>query len=234
MASPSARGPRDARCLRPGSTARVGMVRLAAREDRGVRPKCGPRNYCHLVQRGSDPTTARHRGQTPYPRLRVGVLTQNVDDLHLRAGTQGLIRLHGSIWELSCWNRCAQGSTPWRDERVPLPEFPPRCPHCGGLARPALVWFGESLRVEDVDAAVKATACDVFLTVGTSAVVYPAAGLVHQAKHHGAFTVRDQHGGDSGLLSCRCRAPRTCRINRCRRSTLGWPRLADEASGLNS
>ena len=115
-------------------------------------------------------------------------LTQNVDDLHLRAGTERLVRLHGSIWDLSCWNRCAKGSTPWRDDRVPLAELPPRCPHCGGLARPAVVWFGESLAVDDVNAAVAAAACDVFLTVGTSAVVYPAAGLVHQAKYLGAFT----------------------------------------------
>jgi NAD-dependent deacetylase len=116
------------------------------------------------------------------------VLTQNVDDLHVRAGTRHLVRLHGSIWELSCWNRCAKGATPWRDERVPLPETPPLCPHCGELARPAVVWFGESLDPRDVNAAVEATACDVFLTVGTSSVVYPAAGLVHQARQHGAFT----------------------------------------------
>jgi NAD-dependent protein deacetylase/lipoamidase len=116
------------------------------------------------------------------------VLTQNVDDLHVRAGTQGLVRLHGSIWELACWDRCAAGETPWRDERVPLPDAVPRCPHCGGLARPAVVWFGESLREEDVAAAVEATTCDVFLTVGTSAVVHPAAGLARQAKTSGAFT----------------------------------------------
>ena len=118
----------------------------------------------------------------------VTVLTQNVDDLHLRAGTQGLVRLHGSIWELSCWNGCVNGSSPWRDERVPFPQLPPRCAHCGGLARPAVVWFGEPLQVEALDAAAGATACDVFVTVGTSAVVYPAAGLVHEAKRHGAFT----------------------------------------------
>ena len=53
---------------------------------------------------------------------------------------------------------------------------------------PAVVWFGESLRAEDVDAAVPATACDIFLTVGTSALVYPAAGLVQHAKQQGAFT----------------------------------------------
>jgi NAD-dependent deacetylase len=121
-------------------------------------------------------------------RLKVTVLTQNVDDLHIRAGTRNLVRLHGSIWELSCWGRCAAGMTPWRDDRVPMTDLPPQCPHCGRIARPAVVWFGETLRPEDLDAAVRATACDVFLTVGTSALVYPAAGLVHDARQHGAFT----------------------------------------------
>ena len=71
---------------------------------------------------------------------------------------------------------------------MPLSDVPPRCPHCGGLARPAVVWFGEPLRPADLRAAVDATACDVFLTVGTAAVVYPAAGLVHEARQRGAFT----------------------------------------------
>ena len=115
------------------------------------------------------------------------VVTQNVDDLHLRVGTQGLVRLHGSIWELSCWKRCPAGSRPWRDERLTLPEAP-RCPHCGGLARPGVVWFGESLRQVDLQAAHAASSCDVFLTIGTSAVVYPAAGFVLEARQQGAFT----------------------------------------------
>ena len=119
---------------------------------------------------------------------KVAVVTQNVDDLHVRAGTRGLVRLHGSIWELLCADRCASGAARWRDDRVPPPELPPRCPHCGGLARPGVVWFGEPLGAHDVEAALRATACDVFLTVGTSAVVYPAAGLMHQAKASGAFT----------------------------------------------
>ena len=118
---------------------------------------------------------------------RCRVLTQNVDDLHVRVDTGGLVRLHGSIWELACWQRC--GAPPWRDESHPLLTTPPRCTQCGGLARPAVVWFGESLNAADVAAAYDACACDVFLTVGTSAVVYPAAGLVHEAKRHGAFTV---------------------------------------------
>jgi NAD-dependent deacetylase len=115
------------------------------------------------------------------------IVTQNVDDLHHRAGSRGVIRLHGSLWELSCWHGCT--ATPWRDERVPLPETPPRCPACGGLARPAVVWFGESLSQTAIAQAIDAAACDVFLTVGTSSVVYPAAGLVDIARAHGAFVV---------------------------------------------
>ena len=118
----------------------------------------------------------------------VRLVTQNVDDLHVRAGTRDLIRLHGSLWELKCFAGCSRGATPWRDERVPLPDALPQCPHCGGHARPAVVWFGESLDRVDVERASDATACEVFLTVGTSAVVYPAAGLVRQAQSRGAFT----------------------------------------------
>jgi NAD-dependent deacetylase len=119
---------------------------------------------------------------------RCQLVTQNVDDLHLRAGSQRVVRLHGSIWELSCWDGCAASPPTWRDDRVPLPEPLPRCPHCGGLARPAVVWFGESLDPRDVALATASTACDVYLTIGTSAVVYPAAAFVHDARRHGAFT----------------------------------------------
>lgn len=132
---------------------------------------------------------ATHRVLAEWTRRRAGwhVVTQNVDDLHVRAGTRDLIRLHGSIWELSCWNHCAESPRTWRDERVPLGALP-RCPHCGALARPAVVWFGESLEWDDVRRAHAATACDVFIAAGTSAVVYPAAGLVDAARAHGALT----------------------------------------------
>src|SRR5688500_3597695 len=115
------------------------------------------------------------------------LITQNVDDLHIRAGTERVIRLHGSIWELSCAANC--GAPRWRDERVPIAEFPPKCSLCDNFARPAVVWFGESLAPEDLEAALEACDCDVFLTIGTSAVVYPAAGLLHDASRRGAFTV---------------------------------------------
>jgi NAD-dependent deacetylase len=116
------------------------------------------------------------------------VITQNVDDLHVVAGTRGLLRLHGSIWELACASGCAAGRVPWRDERVPLPEVPPRCPHCGALARPAVIWFGEPLDAAAIASAIAAAACDVFIAIGTSALVHPAAGLVHEAQRCGAFT----------------------------------------------
>lgn len=117
------------------------------------------------------------------------LVTQNVDDLHLRAGTRDLVRLHGSIWEVRCWSGCVGSPARWRDERVPMPDLPPRCPHCDGPLRPAVVWFGETLDPADVVAAHAATRCDVFITAGTSALVYPAAGFLHEARHHGATTI---------------------------------------------
>jgi len=158
---------------------------------RGKLAGCRPNAGHHVIAAwsGSDPGDGSYRGRTLVTdRLKVVVITQNVDDLHVRAGTRNLIRIHGSIWELSCWDTCAKGAAGWRDERVPLDDLPPRCPHCGGFARPAVVWFGEALRTDHLRVALEATACDVFLTVGTSAVVYPAAGLVHDARRQGAFT----------------------------------------------
>jgi NAD-dependent deacetylase len=119
----------------------------------------------------------------------VEVITQNVDGLHERAGQTDVIRLHGSLWELSCWSPCREAPPVWRDETVPLPEIPPRCPWCHGLARPAVVWFGEALDPRQVARAEAATRCDVFMVVGTSSLVYPAAGLLDVARGTGAFTV---------------------------------------------
>jgi NAD-dependent deacetylase len=117
------------------------------------------------------------------------LITQNVDGLHERAGAERLIRLHGSIWHVRCSRPCPAGQADWRDETAPFPTLPPRCPHCGGFVRPAVVWFGEPLDPDIVIEAEGATYCNVFLTIGTSAIVYPAAGLVQTAKRRGAFTV---------------------------------------------
>jgi NAD-dependent deacetylase len=124
----------------------------------------------------------RERGAT--------LITQNVDGLHERAGAERLIRLHGSIWHVRCWQHCPDGAADWLDDTVPLATLPPRCPHCGALVRPGVVWFGEPLDPAVLDRArAAAAACDVFLTVGTSAVVYPAAGLIPEAKRAGATII---------------------------------------------
>jgi len=128
------------------------------------------------------------------------LITQNVDGLHERAAAsakasarQGhandVIRLHGSIWEVSCWQGCSKSPRRWRDETVTFANLPPHCPYCGGLLRPGVVWFGETLETDVVTEAMRAMSCDVFMTIGTSAVVYPAAGFVEQARRQGAFTV---------------------------------------------
>jgi NAD-dependent deacetylase len=122
-----------------------------------------------------------------FPRFTL--ITQNVDGLHERAGTMNVLRLHGSIWEVMCWSGCPASPSRWRDERVPLPALPARCTHCGGLIRPGVVWFGESIDSGVMNRCLDATGCDVFLTIGTSAVVHPAAAFVHQARSRGAFTV---------------------------------------------
>jgi NAD-dependent deacetylase len=122
------------------------------------------------------------------------LVTQNVDGLHERAGTRNLIRYHGSIWRLRCAGGAAAhpeegDAAEWEDLRVPLEPLPPVCRRCGAIARPGVVWFGEAIPPAAARAAQAATACDIFLSVGTSAVVYPAAGLVAEARARGAFTV---------------------------------------------
>src|SRR5262245_53382449 len=139
---------------------------------------------------GAQPNTAHHV-LAKWTREKPGftLITQNVDGLHEKAGAERLIRLHGSIWHVRCWQPCDAGRRAWRDDTAPFPVLPPKCPHCGDLIRPGVVWFGENLEHEDVAAALAATMCDVFLTIGTSSIVYPAAGLVHQARGYGATTI---------------------------------------------
>jgi NAD-dependent deacetylase len=113
------------------------------------------------------------------------LITQNVDGLHELAGSRNVLRLHGSIWNVRCIS-CGQENV---DPRVPLPELPPKC-QCGGMLRPGVVWFGESLpTVVWREAEIAAGAAEIFLVVGTSAVVYPPAGLAQIAKSSGARVV---------------------------------------------
>ncbi|MGZ8253953.1 MAG: SIR2 family NAD-dependent protein deacylase [Burkholderiaceae bacterium] len=118
---------------------------------------------------------------------RFRVITQNVDGLHARAGSNDLIELHGNILRTTCLEQC--GFSEASPERLPAGE-PPRCPRCGGWLRPGVVWFGEMLDPRSLqDAAAEAADCDVMLVVGTSGLVYPAAGLPAGARGAGAAVI---------------------------------------------
>jgi NAD-dependent deacetylase len=115
-------------------------------------------------------------------RRNAAIVTQNVDDLHERAGATKVLHLHGSLFAARC-SVCgkphALGEPPKEQQRQ---ITPPRCPLCKGYIRPGVVWFGENLD----EATVKETRqmiadCDLLLIVGTSGVVYPAAGMVNEA-----------------------------------------------------
>lgn len=121
------------------------------------------------------------------------LVTQNVDDLHERAGSSDVIHLHGSLHQPRCFS-CSRVP----DEPLGMPDEPeggrllepPRCAYCGGQLRPGVVWFGENLPVNALEAAFTAAQrCDLLISVGTSGVVYPAAQVPQLAWDSGAVVV---------------------------------------------
>ncbi|WP_458131827.1 SIR2 family NAD-dependent protein deacylase [Pseudomonas sp. R3-41] len=124
---------------------------------------------------------------------RLTVITQNVDDLHERAGCHGVIHLHGSLHSPRCF-ACARpykGITDQLSEPADVRRIePPRCRHCNGKVRPGVVWFGESLPEQAWREALAAVRdCDLLLSVGTSGLVQPAAEIPRIAREHGAVVV---------------------------------------------
>ncbi len=135
------------------------------------------------------------------------VKTQNVDGLHRRAGSRNLLELHGTIIHAFC-NRCRR-IRDMGEAVAESPEEPPAC-GCGGRFRPAVVWFGESLPEEVFARACEdAAVCDLLLSVGTSATVYPAAGLIELAHRAGAclIEVNPEPTPFSTLMDLRLAAP---------------------------
>jgi NAD-dependent deacetylase len=133
------------------------------------------------------------------------LITQNVDGLHDLAGSGRQLKLHGDIWRM----RCTECGANWPDRRAPLPKIPPHCA-CGGLARPGVVWFGEPLpdgMMKEAEHAV--SSAEVFLVIGTSAVVFPAAGLVPYAKQGGAkvIEINTEDTPFTNLVDCALRGP---------------------------
>jgi len=140
-----------------------------------VQPNAG-----HLALAGFE---RRHPG-------RLTVITQNVDGLHQRAGSQGVLALHGSLAEDRWLDPCALHRQGACDVARAEPGRPPRCPQCGNPVRPAVIWFGEMLPEDALRQAEQAARrCDVMLVVGTAGAVYPAAGLAHQARAAGAQVI---------------------------------------------
>lgn len=123
---------------------------------------------------------------------RLTVITQNVDGLHQKAGSTDALALHGNIFQDRWLDLCFHAR---HSGRVCAPEraqadSPPRCPDCGNMLRPDVVWFGEMLPPATLHAAEQAAQrCALMLVVGTSGEVYPAAGLAHQARQAGAKVV---------------------------------------------
>lgn len=113
------------------------------------------------------------------------LVTQNVDGLHRRAGSKKIIEIHGNLWKVKC-NSCSYKGD---FNEVPLKEIPPKC-ECGGLLRPDVVWFGESLDYNNIESATSALQhCDIVLVVGTSGVVQPVASFPFIAVEAGGEVV---------------------------------------------
>jgi NAD-dependent deacetylase len=122
-------------------------------------------------------------------RLRA-LLTQNVDGLHTDAGSSGVLELHGTVREVECLACGARTPMTAALARVDAGEPDPACADCGGVLKSATISFGQALDADVLDAAAQAAAdCDVFLAVGTSLGVHPAAGLVEVAAASGARVV---------------------------------------------
>ncbi len=127
-----------------------------------------------------------------YPKLTV--VTQNVDDLHERAGSKNVLHLHGSLHQ----GRCIQCYKPYHHPNTePVAELveckidPPHCAHCGNLIRPDIVWFGEMLPFDLLSQAEdEAAICDLMLIIGTSALVYPSANVALLAIKYKPTTVQ--------------------------------------------
>ncbi len=142
----------------------------------------------HEVRRKAVLECEPHAGHAVIARLEkehsgVTVVTQNIDGMHQRAGSKRVMELHGSLWRVRC---ARHGIT--KDTGPAFKNY--QCPECNNWLRPDIVWFGDMLNQEVMMEAVTAIGtCDLFISIGTSGVVYPAAGFPKIAKDNGAYCV---------------------------------------------
>ncbi len=109
------------------------------------------------------------------------LITQNVDGLHQLAGSDNIIEMHGNLWEI----RCTKCNNLEKNYQVPIPELPPKCSKCSEIMRPNIVWFGEIIPMQKIDRCIFAIEeSDLFMIIGTSGLVEPAASFGFVAKEH--------------------------------------------------
>jgi len=114
------------------------------------------------------------------------LITQNIDGLHTKAGSNNIIELHGNIWQMRC-TKCGYN---FNDYTVPLNKIPPTCIKCDEITRPNVVWFGEIIPMSTIDKCILAIeSCEVMIIVGTSGVVEPAASMGMMAKRLGKTVI---------------------------------------------
>lgn len=143
-------------------------------EMRDAQPNTGHRAFVELERRGK--LTA--------------MITQNIDGLHQRAGNRNVIELHGTTVEAECLSCHARISMDDAIARIEAGDVAPECEDCGGLLKPATVSFGQAMPAREMELAIAAAlGCEVFLAVGSSLVVYPAASLPEVAKRNGAALI---------------------------------------------
>lgn len=187
---PDFRGPRGVWTLDPAAQRMFSLDEYVADPELRVRAWVNRREHpawAALPNAGHEALVALERSG----RLRA-LLTQNIDGLHQRAGSRPdlVLELHGTLYGVECLS-CGERTTMAEAlVRVDAGEPDPPCLHCGGIQKAATISFGQSLRADVLDAAVRAAAdCEVFLAVGTSLQVQPAAGLCEIAVSRGAKLV---------------------------------------------
>ncbi len=147
--------------------------------------------YRRGMVRAAQPNPGHHALAQLAPRFDdFTLITQNVDDLHERAGSTDVIHLHGNIAQSKCFKNCRGEPTLINVAQLETDESPPKCPYCGEFVRPDVVWFGEMLPQDALVQAMQASrAAEVMLVVGTSGIVTPAAALPGLAREHGARVI---------------------------------------------
>ena len=190
-----------------GVSAESGLGTFRDKKGEGIWARFDPMKLASIEAFESDPATVlafydqrrrNVRGTTPnaahFALARLGaalsdrggalaLVTQNIDNLHERAGSRGVIHMHGELLKARC--ELCGGVSDWLDD-LKTADVCPRCGRAGGL-RPHVVWFGETpLYIDDIERALRRS--DLFVAIGTSGAVYPAAGFVAEARAMGIET----------------------------------------------